>query len=176
MGTHIRCGVESPISRLAGHDRILQRIFEFEIGFDWSKLERRVACHPMFSDVQHAIRCSDPMQEAITAVQQYRHFLALKVLEQDWSSALLSPGSAQLDMVWHIHISHHEDYQRECMLLTNGRLIEHLPILETKKRYVRCYKAHCKRMAMLAEEVHTDYWPNPAKSAVRPINCGITCG
>lgn len=161
----------------SGQRSVLERILELSSQPDWAVLERHVARHPHFRDRHFSDIGPDGTlekyrrAEVATAVVQYRHFLALKIQQEDWKSAHLSPAAKQLDLVWHIHLSRSEAYQTDCMLLTGGHVIEHCPILETRERYEHCCAAHCKRMAELNEDVNDDYWPHPSHAFGQFMSC-----
>ena len=75
---------------------------------NWQLLEQRVAA---------CLTIKLP-QTAAEAVQQYRHFMKLKVDACDWKSELLSPPllNSCIDDVWHIHLLDTLSYQEDCRI------------------------------------------------------------
>ena len=101
---------------------------------------------------------------AAKAVQQYQHFIALKIEHNDWESELFSP-STSLDEVWHAHLAFVDRYQADILALTQGarHVIEHSPVLGpvAKGRYAACYKAHVERMRRSGTAIDKEFWPEP---------------
>jgi len=58
-------------------------------------------------------------------LEEYKKFLALKIITEDTSEPLLLSPSALIDQVWHAHILHPLKYQAACSAL--GALIDHNP-------------------------------------------------
>ena len=113
-----------------------------------------VRCHPRF---EHAD--DDSNYHAVEAVEQYKHFLQLKLDEREWTSLSLSP-SDELDLVWHLHLLQTGDYQWDCMP-SDGHVIEHRSVRQTQTQYERAHEMHCTRMQHLGMEVNIFFWPNP---------------
>ena len=65
--------------------------------------------------------------EAFTdrALEGYRQFMKLKILQEDWDAEKLSP-SVVIDRVWHAHILDTKSYARACDAYA-GRMIHHNP-------------------------------------------------
>jgi large subunit ribosomal protein L40e len=59
---------------------------------------------------------------ATKAVNEYRKFIALKKIGQDFDAKILSPGPL-IDEIWHLHILDSKDYQEMC----GNRFIHHNP-------------------------------------------------
>ncbi len=93
-----RCGAAHPITLIASQNEILEAIFDFTARPDWDGLMTRVSRHPR---CEHAD--DDSNYHAVEAVEQYKHFLQLKLDGREWASLSLSP-SDELDLVWHLHL------------------------------------------------------------------------
>lgn len=50
---------------------------------------------------------------ALAAVEEYRRFLVLKLVLQDWDADILSPA-ALIDRIWHVHILDTRNYAEDC--------------------------------------------------------------
>lgn len=178
LGTHSRLGAASPVLWLAGMPEVLALISHalkaVQVA-DWEGLEQHVKralgnrkamddLHVLPRDLPHAL----PWEAAFAtrAVEQYRHFLALKVQQADWDSTMLSPGSSALDFVWHIHLSWPQLYQTACYAMGAERVIQHLPVAETRERYALAFDLHCARMEELGEVVDAHFWPDPSGAGV----------
>lgn len=59
------------------------------------------------------------------AILGYRQFIKLKLKKKDWHATRLSPSSV-IDLVWHDHILHVEQYVQACQSYA-GHLIGHNP-------------------------------------------------
>ena len=93
-----RCGAAHPITLIASQNEVLEAIFDFTARPDWDGLMTRVSRHPRF---EHAD--DDSNYHAVEAVEQYKHFLQLKLDGREWTSLSLNP-SDELDLVWHLHL------------------------------------------------------------------------
>merc|ERR1712039_393384 len=161
MGTHSRLGAFSMVSRL--DDVVLRRVHEFVKREPiWSDLEAKVeeaGLHVCTADFDFTPK---------HLVEQYRAFLDLKVEHEDWASVLLSPpmiefkGRRILDEVWHLHIAM-SCYEEDCMLLSNGHVITHQPILgdAAKARYRFTYDLHIEWCDQRGLKVDERCWPDP---------------
>jgi len=58
-------------------------------------------------------------------VKEYKRFLALKVIFEDFEEPFTLSPSALVDLVWHLHISYTKQYRLSCSLL--GATIDHNP-------------------------------------------------
>ena len=58
-------------------------------------------------------------------VKEYKRFLALKVIFEDFEEPFTLSPSALVDLVWHLHISYTKKYRLSCSLL--GTTIDHNP-------------------------------------------------
>ena len=60
------------------------------------------------------------------ALQGYQQFIKLKLLQEDWDAAILSP-SLIVDKVWHEHLLDNKHYNKACMDYCGGEIIGHNP-------------------------------------------------
>lgn len=160
MGTHPRLGAQSPISLL--DDNVLGLIHSF------------VKRSPIWEDLEDEVEyaglhlCDPSMLSPAQLVNQYRHFLALKVEQEDWWSEKMSPpmidykGTRLIDEVWHVHISM-DCYEDDCRLLSGGHIITHQATLGpvALERYRNTYALHLERCESLDEEIDECCWPDP---------------
>ena len=65
-------------------------------------------------------------KRARKTVDDYKHFLVLKVMDKDWDATKLSP-TPSIDRVWHAHVLHTRLYREACAAMAPGRFIEHNP-------------------------------------------------
>jgi len=187
LGTHSRLGADSPVLWLAGMPEALALIshaLKAAQVADWEGLEQHVKralgdrktmddLDVLPQDLPRALwdDLDLPWEAAFAAraVEQYRHFLALKVQQADWDSTILSPGSSALDIVWHIHLSWPRLYQPACYAMGAERVIQHLPVAETRERYALAFDLHCARMEELGEVVDAHFWPDPSGAGVTRV-------
>merc|ERR1712014_530115 len=160
MGTHPRVGAQSLINRL--DEGMLRLIHSF--------VKRAPIWHELEDEVERAeLHLCDPScLSSAQLVNQYRHFLALKVEQQDWLSTKLSPpmieyaGKRLIDEVWHVHISM-SCYEDDCRLLSGGHVITHQAVLwdDAVERYRYTYALHLNRCESMDEEIDECCWPDP---------------
>ena len=109
---------------------------------------------------------------AQAAVEEYKHFLKLKLKEK--KSARYSPSVA-IDDVWHTHISFLRRYQCDTLYLTRGKkVIEHLPLLskDSRRAYNNAYYAHSEKIGKKGRSVDERFWPLPFYIRERIARCG----
>lgn len=114
-------------------------------------------------------------EEAKKGVEEYKKFLKLKILNNDWNSELFAP-SPKVDKVWHAHLSFNKQYLHDVQLfaqqlLKEGALVDsnvinivkHCPCLweESRDRYLKTHRS--LEEESLREESHLDpdFWPSP---------------
>lgn len=160
MGTHPRVGAQSLINRL--DEGPLRLIHSF--------MKRAPIWRDLEDEVERAeLHLCDPScLSSAQLVKQYRHFLALKVEQQDWLSERISPpmieyeGTRLIDEVWHVHISM-SCYADDCQLLSGGYVITHQAVLgcDAIDRYRYTYDLHWERCDSIGEEIDECCWPDP---------------
>jgi ubiquitin C len=88
--------------------------------FDFSKLEKRYLRYFPYEGIR----------ETRKVLTEYRRFLELKLVVEDWGEdpeeILLSP-SDRVDKMWHLHILDTLNYQKCCKQISGGRMIHHDP-------------------------------------------------
>ena len=116
-----------------------------------------------------------PAARISEAIQQYKHFLQLKINYEDYDSTLLSPPHLEysvIDLAWHAHLVNRSQYAEDIALLTNGHRLAHKPILMSEvteeRRYETCFDAHQQRMEQLGEPFLSEYWPDMREASPSP--------
>jgi hypothetical protein len=87
-------------------------------------------------------------ERAARAVEQYRQYLALLVIDPD---QILAPPSEDADEIWHAHILDTQAYHHDCEALF-GTYLHHVPSYGTPQEKVQM--ATCKERTELVFESH----------------------
>ena len=118
---------------------------------NWTKLEHLVTTR---------FRSSSSWSKR--AVKQYRLFLELKKLHNDYDCKLFAP-SGPIEKIWIAHLSFPQQYQQDIRAFCNGSLIEHKPMLgETEiEGYRAAYHVHKARLETYGQSIDPEFWPNP---------------
>jgi len=77
------------------------------------------------SSVVQSLTDTLPNVDIMELIQEYKKFLAIKVIAKDATDPIRLSPSALIDQVWHIHILHTVSYREACSAL--GVFIDHDP-------------------------------------------------
>ena len=138
---------------------------------NWTKLEQLVASRFSSSIVGGSSRKEGEFTSSSwskRAVEQYRLFLELKKLHNDYDCKLFAP-SGPIERIWIAHLSFPQQYQHDIRAFCNGSLIEHKPMLgETAiEGYRAAYYVHKARLGTYGRSIDPEFWPNPTNAFKR---------